>query len=315
MRVVFLGSPPFAVPILRALLESAHEVVGVVTQPARPKGRGRHSEPSQISRMAVERGLPLIEPQTTRDPGFLTALRALGPDVLLVASYGEILRQDVLDLAPRGAFNVHASLLPRWRGAAPIQRAILAGDRVTGVTVQRMVLALDAGDVVTGLELAIGPEETSGELLTRLAELGARAAIGALDLIESGRIQPVPQDPSLVTLAPKLSKGEGQLDWSRPAEDLARRVRALTPWPGARTSEPGGRELTIEQAAVVAYPPAPPDAEPGTILVAHKQLVVATGHGALELRTLKPAGKRAMDASSYLLGARLTVGQRLGGAA
>ncbi len=312
MRVVFLGSPPFAVPILAGLLAGPHPVVGVVTQPARPAGRGRRSEPSAVEALARAHGVPLLTPETTRDPAFVAALRALTPDVLLVASYGEILRQDVLDLAPLGAFNVHASLLPRWRGAAPIQRAIQNGDRISGVCVQRMVRELDAGDLLLSLELEIGPRENAGELLARLADLGARAAREALDLLARGEARLVPQDPARVTWAPKLTKEEGRIDWSAPALALDAHVRAMTPWPGARTREPGGRDLLVERAAPAEGSAAPPGIAPGTLLATDGELLVATGEGVLRLERVRPAGKSSLAAAEYLRGARLSVGERLG---
>jgi len=308
MRLVFLGSPPFGTAVLRALAASAHAVLAVVTPPERPQGRGRALRPSPVARIAREHGLALVQPATTKDPAFARELGALEPEVLVVASYGEILRRDVLELAPRGALNVHASLLPRWRGAAPIQRAILAGDAETGVSVQRMVLALDEGDVLLEERTPIGREENAGELLERLAELGGRAIVAALDLLQIGRATFTPQDASRATYARKLAKEEGLLDWSRPAEELARVVRAMTPWPGARTSLPDGRELGVLAARVAEGF----DAAPGTLADSRDALRVATGAGGLELLTVKPAGRAAMSGAEFLRGARLASGARLG---
>ncbi len=311
MRVSFLGSPPFGTPVLEALLSSRHEVALVVTQPERAAGRGRKPRPSPIAELARERGIPLLRPSTTRDPEFVRALADSRPDALLVASFGEILRRDVLDVPRLGPFNVHASLLPRHRGASPIQAAILAGDPVTGVSVQRIVPALDEGDVVHALETPIGPEETAGELAARLAVLGGRAAVEALDRIEAGTAEFRPQDPALATYAPKLRKEDGRVDFARPAAELHRFVRAMTPWPGARTSDPAGRELILLAVRPLDEPAGAP---PGTLLPAGRRLVVATADRALEVLRLKPAGKREMDGEEWLRGARLEAGERLGSA-
>jgi len=279
---------------------------------------------SQVVRLAQERGLTLLQPETTRDESFLAALRDLEPDVLLVASYGEILRREVLELAPRGAFNVHGSLLPRWRGAAPVHRAIMAGDAETGVSVQRMVLALDEGDVLLERRTPIDPAETAGDLSARLAELGGEAATAALDELEAGRETLTAQDPEQVTYARKLTKEDGALDWSRPAEDLALLVRGTNPWPGARTSLPDGRELVVLEARVVPdatdpsgssssprSPASPGSLDKGTGESKGGFLVVA-GTGALELLRVKPAGKGAMAGADFLRGARLEPGDILG---
>ena len=308
MRLAFLGSPPFGTPVLRHLLDSRHEVAVVVSPPDRPRGRGRSVERSPLAVLAAERGAPLLRPETTRDGGFLESLRGYAPEVLLVASYGEILRAPVLELAPHGALNVHASLLPRWRGAAPIQHAILAGDTETGVCVQRMVLALDEGDVLLERRTPIGAEETAGELAARLAELGGEVAVEALDRLEAGEASFTPQDPKRATYAPKLSRRDGELDWTRPAVELARRVRAMTPWPGARTTLPDGRALVVLAAAAE---PSEPAGEPGALLPG-PELRVATGEGALLLRTVKPEGRGAMEGAAFLRGARLAPGARLG---
>src|SRR5258706_2358540 len=224
MRVVFLGSPPFALPVLERLLASRHQLLALVAQPDRPRGRGMKVEPSPLVELARARGLPVLQPEDTRAPEFAGALRSFKADVLLVASYGEILRQEVLACCPQGALNVHASLLPRHRGASPIQAAILAGDPETGVSVQRMVLRLDAGGVLPEERTPIGPRETAGELSARLAVLGGEAAVRALDLVESGRARFVPQDESRATQARKIHKQQGRIDWARAAADIERLV-------------------------------------------------------------------------------------------
>lgn len=303
MRVVFLGSPPFAVPIFARLVASAHTPVALVTQPDKPKGRGMKVEPSPLAQAAAARDVPVLQPATTKDPAFTAALRAFAPDVLLVASYGEILRRDVLELAPHGALNVHASLLPRWRGASPIQAALLAGDAETGVCVQRMVLALDEGDVVLERRTPIGAHENAGELLQRLALLGADAALEALDQLASGRARFTPQDPALATFARKIPKERGRIDWTRPAAELERHVRAFTPWPGARTAL-GGQDVTLIDVREAPHAPLAARA-PGALTATKDGLWVACGAGALRILRLKPAGKGELDADAWLRGARL----------
>jgi len=314
MRCTFLGSPPFAVPVLEALLESGHVLSGLVTRPDKPRGRGRKVEASPLVELARARDVPVLQPATTKTPDFVEALRAQEPDVLLVASYGEILREDVLELAPHGALNVHASLLPRHRGASPIQAAIAAGDSRTGISIQRMVLALDEGDVLLAKELEIGAEETAGELFARLATLGGEATAEALDLVEAGRASYTPQDPALATYAPRLRKADGHVDWHRPAQELARHLRAMTPWPGARACTADGKPLVLLRARVVEAPVFEAGrGKPGELLEVAERCVVACGEGALELLEVQPAGKRAMEAASWLRGARLATGARLQG--
>ncbi len=310
MRIVFLGSPPFALPVLERLLASPHTLLAIVTQPDRPRGRGRKLEPSPLAPLAAARSIPLLQPESTRDPAFVAALRALAPDVLLVASYGEILREELLTLAPHGALNVHASLLPRHRGASPIQAAILAGDAETGVSVQRMVKRLDAGDVLLESRTRIGADESAGELLARLAVLGGEAAVAALGELEQGRARFTPQDEARATHARKIEKEQGRIDWTRSADELARLVRAMNPWPLARSADGRGGELGVLVARVVA---GQPGCAPGTLLAGANKLAatVACGSGALELLRVKPAGKAEMEGAAWLRGTRLEPGARL----
>ena len=311
MRLVFLGSPPFALPVFDRVLTGPHDVRALVTQPDRRKGRGRKVQTSLLVELAGEHGVEVVQPETTKDPEFVARLRAFEPDVLLVASYGEILREDVLDMCPHGALNVHASLLPRWRGASPIQRAILEGDAETGVTIQRIVKKLDAGDVLHALSLTIDERDTSGSLLERLAALGAQAAAEALDQLSSGTATFTPQDEAAVTLAPKLTKDDGRIDWQATRAQIDRHVRAMTPWPGARTTLPDGREAVVIEVGLVDQT-TPQGTAPGTLLSVEGSMIVAAGDGALEIRRLKPAGKQAMEGRAFLLGARLEAGSRLG---
>lgn len=320
MRVIFFGSPPFATPILGALLESHHRPVAVVTQPAREAGRGRRPQPSPVAELAEAHGIGLLRPESAREPAFQAQLRALQPDVLLVASYGELLDEALLSIAPRGALNVHGSLLPRWRGASPVQAAILAGDARTGVSIQRMVRKLDAGDVLLARETEIEAEETGGALTARLATLGAEAAIAALDLVRAGRAEFTSQDDSLVTHCRKIPKSAGWIDWTQSAEQLARHVRAFTPWPGARSRLADGRELTVVRSrAEPEVTDAPRSFIEGSAIersaidsgaldreaLARGELRVATGSGWLQLLEVQPAGKRALAVGEWLRGARL----------
>jgi methionyl-tRNA formyltransferase len=311
LRLIFLGSPPFALAVLERVLASSHEVLEVVTPPDRPAGRGRTVHRSSLAALAEARGISVLQPETTRTEAFVSALAAREPDVLLVASYGEILRENVLTLAPHGALNVHASLLPRWRGASPIQAAIQAGDTWTGVSIQRMVRALDAGDVLLEERTPIGAEETAGELTARLAALGGDAAVRALDELASGTATFTPQDPAGVTFARKLEKDAGRIVWSKPAAELARLVRAMNPWPLARTRLPDGeRELAILRARA-ATEECGASLVPGTLLDS-RRFLVQTGTGALELLAVQPAGKPEMDGAAFLRGARLVPPARLG---
>jgi methionyl-tRNA formyltransferase len=306
-----MGSPPFAGPVFEAVLACGrHEVQALVTRPDKPRGRGMKVAESPLVLLARERGVRVLQPAKARDPEFVATLRALAPDVMLVASYGEILKQDVLDVPRHGCLNVHASLLPRHRGASPIQAAVLAGDAETGVAIQRMVLALDEGDIVVLERTPIGAHETSGELFARLAVLGGAASVKALDQLQDGSARFTPQDPAQATFARKIAKEHGTIDWSLPASEIDRRVRAFTPWPGARTTAPNGTELGVLDVRVRQDVAA--RAEPGTIVATKPALVVACGQDALEIRALKPAGKGRMDAAAWLNGARVEAGARLG---
>ena len=307
MRTVFLGSPPFATPVFERLA-ARHPVLALVTPPDRPRGRGLAVEPTELVRAARAREIAVLQPARPKAPEFVAELTALRPDVLVVASYGVILPQALLELAPHGALNVHASLLPRHRGASPIQAAILCGDRESGVTIQRMVLELDAGDVLLERRIPLRDDVTAPELLAELAELGGAALVEALDLLESGQAHFRPQDPARATYARKITKEHGHIDFTAPAVEIERAVRAFAGWPGARCLDPKGRELTVLRATVVPHA----RGAPGEILECTERLLVATGTDALELEELIPAGKRAMTAAEFLRGARLERGARFG---
>jgi methionyl-tRNA formyltransferase len=267
-------------------------------------------ETSPLAALARERGVPIVQPATARDPAFIASMRELAPDVLLVASYGEILGRDLLELARDGALNVHASLLPRHRGASPIQAAILAGDRETGVSVQRMVLALDEGDVLLEERATIGERENAGELLERLAVLGGEAAVRALDLLESGKARFTAQDKALASYAHRTRKEQGRIDWAQSATFIERHVRAMTPWPGARTVAPTGKEIVLLEVKASQLPETPRHQDPGSILETERRLLVATGEGSLEVLAVKPSGGVRMEASAWLRGARLAPNAR-----
>ena len=306
-RVIFMGTPDFAVPVLTALSE-VHRIVGVVTQPDQPAGRGRHLKPSPVKQVALQRGLPLSQPQSLRTPEALAQLAAWEPEVIVVAAFGQILRQDVLDLPPHGCLNVHASMLPRWRGAAPVSAAILAGDEVTGVTIMQMDAGLDTGPILVQREEPIRPNDTRTTLEGRLAQWGAALLVETLPAYLLGDLIPRPQPEAGVTYAGQLRKKDGLLDWSLSAVELDRRVRAFTPWPGAFTMW-RGRRLKVLRAAPL--PGWRGDVPPGTVVSLADGVAVATGDGALRLKEVQLAGKRPMDAAAFLRGQRDFVGSRL----
>ncbi len=314
MRIVFAGTPEFAVPSLRAVLDRG-EVVAVYTQPDRPAGRGMKLQASPVKALALERGIAVSQPRSLRLDGKYpedamaarVAIDAAQADVMVVAAYGLILPRAVLDAPRHGCLNVHASLLPRWRGAAPIQRAILADDSMTGVTIMRMEAGLDTGPVMLRSETPIGAHETAGGLEARLADLGASLVVSALDALAEGRAAFEPQDESRATYARKLTKGEARLDWREPAALLARRVRAFQPWPVAEAAL-DGRQLRIHEAEAV---PETAGAAPGTIVRAGAEgIVVAAGSGALVLRRVQQPGRRVVAASD-LAGSRGLAGRVL----
>ena len=303
MRIVFAGTPDFAAPSLRAAAKR-NEVVAVFTQPDRPAGRGRGLTPSAVKRAAQELALPVYQPENFRSVAARKLLADLKPDLLVVVAYGLILPQSVLDIPTEGCWNVHASLLPRWRGAAPIQRAIQAGDAVTGVCLMRMEKGLDTGPVLLSQALDIGANETGGQLHDRLAILGAQVLADGLGLLRAGlRPQPQVQSDVGVTYAHKLDKAEAKLDWARPAAELARMVLAFNPWPMAE-AHLGGERLRLH-AAVALPAPAQQDAEPGTVLAAGRDGIdVACGEGVLRVRVLQRDGGKAITAADYLNGRR-----------
>ena len=305
-----MGTPRFAGPILEALLGRADPVVGVVCQPDRPRGRGLLTAPPAIKEIAIARGLPVLQPERLRDASFASALRALAPDLIVVAAYGKILPPAILAIPPRGCLNVHASLLPRHRGAAPIPRAILAGDTVTGVTVMVMNEEMDAGDILMRRETPIAADDTGGTLADRLAHLGAGAIGEALDGLARGTLRAIPQPADEATFAPRIERDQCRLEWQRPAVELERQVRALAPDPSAFT-QLAGRVLKVHRAAVERELPS--EAPTGQIIRAGPDgILVTTGAGGLRLLEVQLEGRRRLSADRFLAGHRLPPGTCLG---
>ena len=303
-RIVFMGTPEFAVRSLEACLEIG-EVVAAVTQPDKPKGRGQEVAESPVKALARARGIPVLQPPKVRGTSFHEEVRALRPDVGVVTAYGKILPQELLDAPAQGCVNVHASLLPRFRGAAPIQWAIAAGDEVTGVCLMKMDAGLDTGPVIDRRELRIGPEDTAATMHDKLSALGGELVRQSLPRYLQGELKPTPQPQEGVVLAPLIKKEDGRLDFTRPAAELERRVRAFHPWPGTST-ELGGKTLKVLKAKVGGGRGAP-----GEVLEAGPGgLEVACGEGSLVLLEVQPEGKRAMSARELLAGHRVQKGSR-----
>jgi methionyl-tRNA formyltransferase len=301
LKVLFYGTPEFALPTFHALRET-HQIVSVVTQPDRPAHRGQKLTPPPVKVAAEAAGLPVLQPPRLRDPGWPERLRALGAEVAVVVAFGQILPQAVLDAPARGSINIHGSLLPKYRGAAPIQWAIIRGETVTGITTFQMDAGMDTGAMLLQAETPIGPEETAGELSARLAPLGAQVILDTLARLDTLRATPQPEG---ATLAPRLKKSDGALDWTRPARDLVNLVRGCNPWPGATTATPAG-PLGVWRARAVNGGGAP-----GTLVAHERTLAIATGDGALLPLEVQPESRRAIAWDEYLRGARLIAGRAL----
>ncbi|MFT5287464.1 MAG: methionyl-tRNA formyltransferase [Planctomycetota bacterium] len=310
MRLCFLGSPPFATPVLDRLISSRFIPGLVVTPPDRPVGRRRQIEKNPLAALAEERGVSVLQPPTVRDESFLQELRAFDPEVILVVAYGEYLTTEFREIATQEILNVHPSLLPRHRGASPIQSAIAAGDEVTGVSLQRVVKEMDAGDLVHAIETELGAEETAGELSERLTVIAGEAALAAIEKVADGSAVFEPQDESRVTTCTKLSKLDGVIDWTRSATNIRNCVRAMNPWPLARTRLPNGKDLLVLEARVSDLETS--GAGSGTVIEVNNGLRIETGDGVLELVTVKREGKGALPAVEFVRGARLESGMRLG---
>jgi methionyl-tRNA formyltransferase len=305
MRLVFAGTPEVALPSLRAVASSAHELVGVVTRPDAPSGRGRRLTASPVAEAAAELGVPVLKPQHPRDPAFQAELRALEPAACPVVAYGALLPASALDIPQHGWVNLHFSLLPAWRGAAPVQRSIWAGDDVTGATTFRLVAELDAGPTFGVMTETIRPDDTAGELLARLADGGAALLLATLDGIADGSLQARPQPDEGVSLAPKVTVDEARVDWNLPATAIDRQVRACTPTPGAWTTYAG------ERLKLGPLRPADGQLAPGEVVAGKTVVVVGTGTAAVCLGEVQPVGKRAMAAADWARGARLSDGEVL----
>jgi len=297
LRIVFAGTPDFALPPLQALIDEGCHIVAVLTQPDRPAGRGKQLRASPVKQLALENGLEVMQPESLKDSGWMQKLTDLKPDLMVVVAYGLMIPAQLLDLPPLGCWNIHASLLPRWRGAAPIHRAIEAGDEQTGVCIMQIELTLDTGPVYHCLSTVIGPQDTAGVLHDRLAVMGAQALEHCIGLAMQGELpQPVAQDDGRAIYASKLSKAEAELDWNQSAEVLQRKVRAYNPWPVA-WCELGGQRLRIWQAEVVDNIA---DAQPGQVLVEQQSLIIGTAEKSLKILEIQRAGGQRMSAEQFL---------------
>ncbi|MDC8450032.1 MAG: methionyl-tRNA formyltransferase [Nitrospira sp.] len=309
MRIVFMGTPEFAVPSLEAIFRSDNQVVGVVTQPDRPKGRGQQLVSPPVKLVAERTGIPILQPLKIRTPEFLQALSAWQPDLIVVTAFGRILHAPILQLPPRGCVNVHGSLLPKYRGAAPVQWAVINGETETGITTMLMDEGMDTGPMLLQEKLEIFPDDTAGTLASRLAELGGRLLLDTLMQLKAGTLTPKKQDDGQATLAPILKKEDGLIDWTLPATALVNRVRGLSPWPGAFTFF-GEERWNIWKA--VSNVAAATD-KPGTIVAVNKQtIMVSTGDGLLGIREIQTANSKRMSADQFLAGHRIPVGGQLG---
>lgn len=308
MRIVFFGTPDFAVPTLQTLLASPHTVAGVVTQPDRPRGRGQRVSESPIKALAVQHGLPVIQPDRLRDPVVADTLRAWKPDLGVVAAYGKLIPEDILPLPPHGMINVHASLLPKYRGAAPVQRAVIDGERETGVTIMRVEKMLDAGPMLAKVKRPIGPDETSDVIERDLAQMGAGLLLDVVNQLAAGTVQQELQDFMMCSYAPRLTKEEGLIDWTLPASYIHNRVRGLYPWPHAYSYLDGARLIVLK----TRVEPVATEAPPGTVVeVSRDAMHVATGHeGRIAIEKVQPESGRPMQAREFLAGHRLAPGRR-----
>jgi methionyl-tRNA formyltransferase len=311
LRIVFFGTPEFAVPSLAALTASRHAVCGVVTQPDRPRGRGQRILPPPVKTVALEHEIPVIQPNRLRDPAVEATLRSWHPELGVVAAYGRIIPEALLEVPPLGMINVHASLLPKYRGAAPVQRAVIDGELETGVTIMRVIPLLDAGAMFAKARRPIGPDETSDRVERDLAAMGAALLLQVIDQILAGTAREEPQDDMLSTYAPRITREEGLVDWSLPAAYIHNRVRGLYPWPHAYSYLDGAR-LVLRATSVAGIPT---DAAPGTVVNASRDgLEVATGHGGrLTILEVQPEGRRAMTAREFLAGHPVPPGARFTG--
>ena len=306
MKIVFMGTPEFAVPSLEALVAAGHQVVGVFSQPDKPKNRGMKLQPTPVKLCAMVHDLPVYQPTKLRDGTALETIRSLAPDLIVVAAYGRILPQEILDYPKYGCINVHSSLLPKYRGSAPVQWAVLNGDTETGVSIMQMDEGLDTGDVLVCEKIAIGPEETSGELFDRVTAVGARVLCEAVPAMEAGTLQPQPQQHENATLAPMLDKELAEFRLTDTAAHIHNWVRGMNPWPMAWFVTAGGKKVKVTECRVAASN----GEAPGTVL-STKPLTVACADGAVQLLHVVPEGKKPMDGTSFAAGLRLKAGDTL----
>jgi len=308
LRVAFFGTPEFAVPSLRALIASRHPIVGVVTQPDRPRGRGQRVSDSPVKQTALEHHLDVLQPDRLRDDKFVSDFAHWAPDLGIVAAYGKLITDDLLRIPRHGMINVHGSLLPKYRGAAPVHRAVINGDTETGITIMRVVKALDAGAMFAKSKRPIGPDETSADVERDLAQLGAPLLMRVVEQIASGSAHEEPQDESLSTYAPRLTKDEGLIDWTLPAASLHNRVRGLYPWPHAYTYLEGARLIVLK----TRVEDRPSTDAPGTIVgLSRDEIEISTGRGRIALLSIQPEGRRPMHVRDFLAGHPLSAGLRL----
>jgi methionyl-tRNA formyltransferase len=308
LKILFMGTPEFALVSLKKLCESEGNVCALVCQPDKPKGRGQKLMPCPSKKWAEENKIVVMQPDRCKDCGFVEEVKKIAPDLIVVASFGQILPRDLLEVPKFGSINVHSSLLPKYRGASPITYAILNGDQETGVTVMQIVEKLDAGPILLQRALPIEPDDTAGTLHDKIAKLGAELLKEAIDLIKAGKIKPVPQDDSQAVYAPMLKKEQGRIDWKEPAEIIGRKIRAFNPWPGAFLGE-GVNLIKIWKAS-----PSSGKGAPGEILEAHnKWIEVACGIGSLRILELQPASKKIMSPEAFLAGRKIQVGEKFQG--
>jgi methionyl-tRNA formyltransferase len=305
MRIVYMGTPPFAVPPLHSLISAGHELVGVITRIDKPAGRGKVLTPPAVKVAAGQAGLPVFQPKRVREPESIAQIRAMGPEVIVVAAYGQILPRELLALPKYGCVNIHASLLPAYRGAAPINWAIINGETRTGITVMQMDEGMDTGGILAQESIPIDPRDTTGTLTEKLSQIGSRLIVGTLSRIESGGLTAVPQDNSKASMAPLLKKDAGLIDWTMSAREIHNRVRGLSPWPGAFSFLDGAMVKVLETEVV------PGGVDPGTLTAQGKDsLAVGTGKELLRIVSLQPEGKRPMTAAEFLRGHRGAVGKK-----
>ena len=312
MKVVFMGTPDFAVSALKAIIEAGHRVVAVVTQPDRPKGRGKEIQMTPVKECAIAHGIPVFQPVKVKDAEAVEILRGYEADVFVVAAFGQILSEEILHMPKYGCINIHASLLPKYRGSAPIQRAIINGEKTTGVTIMQMDKGIDTGDMLMKTEVKITPKETGDSLHDKLAEAGAKLIVEALTSIEKGDITPVKQNDEESCYANMLQKSMGRIDWKQGALELDRLIRGLIPWPGAFTVY-RGKTLKIWEEEIYLALTNLGDAPPGTVVLVEKDaFYVQAGEGVLKILSVQPEGKKRMAVKDYLLGYQIKVGEKLG---